>query len=603
MTCDKGSRAAKEGRLFAVDEDGQQHSIVTRRNVIPMLAGAGAAVAARAAFDVVNSPTVAAEFPDRALSHSAFPAFVVSPYYGGTLGDGDDQECIQRTLDAANAAGGGRVVIPPSVDGYVYTYSQLVVPRWVLLSGVGWHTFGASGTIARIQQLPGVNDDSIIFSDNGDSATSRPFIGPSGITDLAIVGAPGATGGHGISFRVPNGRTGLVQDMTTLERLVLRGFSGSGIYSRGGSPLRLDYITTLWNGRYGIEVEDTHVDMDNGSVHQLSMTHISGDGNMGGIADGGGGTVSLKGLMAQKAAVSLFDIKSEYRIRPTTDSGDGSVMGNFHAILIEDCACPITVTGVEHIATGSQSRKPGNAVQVKGPGRPDLLWQSVTVRDDVPSQTVGGAPYRVFDEVLARGSNAPHGVLGPSSESYKPDQMATQVDTDRRDELAVGESTLSRRAVATGDAALTPGTLQLTYFTARKTEIISRVRTCSGSVASDDSTMCRVAVYEVDEAEDLTLVAATENDDSQWSAVDTTYATAFSASFTKRRGARYAVGALVAGGAAGPNLLGQIQLLRDEAAEKPRLCGALAGQIDLPTNIAAGSVADSAIQIYAALVP
>nr|ABP47224.1 hypothetical protein Mflv_4756 [Mycolicibacterium gilvum PYR-GCK] len=485
----------------------------------------------------------------------------------------------------------------------MYTYSQLVVPRWVLLSGVGWHTFGASGTIARIRQLPGVNDDSIIFSDNGETTSNRPFIGPFGITDLAIVATPGASAGHGISFRVPDGRSGLAQDMTTLERLVLRGFPGSGIYVRGGSPLRLDYITTLWNGRFGIEVEDTHVDTDNGSVHQLSMKHISGDGNMGGVADGGGSTVSLKGLMAHKAAVSLLDIKSEYRVRPIGDSGDGSAMGNYHAVVIEDCACPIAATGVEHIATGSQTRKPGNAIQVKGPKRPDLLWQSVTVRDDHPSQTVGGAPYRVFDEVLSRGSSAPHGVLGVSIESYTPDQIATQVDTSRRDDLAIGESTLSRRVVTDAGVALTPGTLYLTYFTAMKSEAITLVRTCSGSVTAAEATLCRIAVYEVDDKDDLTLVGATENDPSLWSAADTAYGLAFAESFTKRRGVRYAVGLLVAGASVGPTILGQSHILQDEAAQKPRLSGALPGSTDLPADIMAESVAPTSVQVYAALTP
>lgn len=586
-----------------MSQPGRKTSVFSRRVALPLLAGAGAAVTARAAFDAVDPPTVATAAGDWALARSAFPVFVVSPYYGGKLGSGDDQTCIQNTLDAANAAGGGQVVLPPRADEYVYSYSQLTVPRWVSFTGVAWHTFGASGAISRMRQLPGVNDDSIVFSDNGDSDTSRPFVGPFGISDLAIRAASGATAGHGINIRVPDGRIGLVQDMTTLERLVLRGFPGSGVFARSGSPLRLDYITTLWNGRYGVEIEDTHVDVENGSIHQVAMKHISGDGNMGGVADGGGATVYLKGLLAHKAAVSIFDIKSEYRTRPETDSGDGAVMGNSSALVIEDCACPITVIGVEHIATGSQTRKPGNAIQIKGPSRPDLLWQSVTVRDDHPSQTVGSAPYRVFDEVLARGSSAPHGALGPSSESYSIDQIATQVDTGRRDELAIGESTLPRRQVASAGATLPAGSLSLTYFTAQKTETVNQVRTCTGSAAAVDATLCRIGIYEVDVSNNLTLVASTENDTALWSEIGVTYSNVLMSSFTKKRGVRYAVGELIVGATSTPDLLGQTQLVGDEAAQSPRLSGLVVDQADLPTDIPAELISGTAVQVYAVLVP
>lgn len=547
------------------------HPAITRRAMIPTLAvGAVAAVGAIGACESIAALEESEAKPERlAVSY-----FIVSPYYGGTLGNGDDQTCIQRTLDAANAAGGGRVVLPSRPDGYVYRYSQLVVPRWVAFTSVGWHTFGASGSIARMQQLPGVNDDSIVFSDNGDSSP-RPFIGPFGLADLAIRAAPGATAGHGISFRTSDGRIGLVQDMTTIERLLIRGFPGSGIYACSGSPLRLDYVTTLWTGRYGVEVQDTRVDSNNGTVHQLTMEHISGDGNMGGVPDRGGATVFLKGLMAKKASVSLFDIKSEYRVRPTTDSGDGAAMGNFHAVVIEDCRCPITVLGVEHIATGSQTRKPGNAIQVKGNARPDLMWHSVTVRNDHPSQTVGSEPCLVFDETQARGSNAPHGLLGDSVESYKPDQIATQVDTGRSEELASGESILPRRAVTSGEATLTPGALCLTYFTAAKTEEIGQVRTCTGPEAADGASLCRIGVYEVDNIGNLTLVASTANDTSLWSASNTTSGSAFINSFQKKRGVRYALGCLIVGASKSVGVIGLASLHRDEAAESPRLCGSL----------------------------
>lgn len=568
---------------------------------MPTLAiGAAGAVAGCHTTGAVDEVNTSAEV---ALSRSSFPAFVVSTYFGGSLGMDNDQECIQSTLNAANSAGGGLVVLPPRSDGYVYKYEQLVMPRWVRLSGVAWHTFGANGSVARLQQLTGVNDDSIIFSDNDDSATTRPWVGPFGITDVVLRGASGATAGHAISFRVPDGRIGLMQDASTVERVVVRGFAGSGVFNRGGSPVYFNDIAVSNCGRYGVEIEDTHVDMLAGSIHHLVMSRISGDANMGGVADGGGATVYLKGLQAKKTAVLLLGVKSEYRIRLESDSGDGTVMGNFHALIADDCACPITVSGIEHIATGSQTRKPGNAIQVRGLHRPDLLWQSVTVRDDHPSQVVGAPPYRVFDEVLGRGSAAPHGALGPSIESYEPDQLATQIDTERRDELTTGEGTLARRAVTDTVATLFTGTIWLTYFTARKTEAVTQVRTCSGSTAASEATLCRIGVYEVDNLGKLTLIASTANDTSLWSATSTTYASPFTSSFLKRRGITYAVGALVVEAGTAPDLLGQAQMLQDEASQPPRLCGAINDQTDLPTEVAPEAVGFSMIQVYAALVP
>lgn len=575
--------------------------VLTRRAVVPALAIGAVGVAG--ACDAKRPEAASDDAPEkRGTEQSAFPFLVVSTRYGGTLGDGDDQQCIQNTLDAANAEGGGIVVLPPRPDGYVYRYSQLVIPRWVHFRGSGWYSFGADASQGRLQQLPGINDDSIVFSDSGDDSV-RPFAGPFGLTDIVLRGAPGSTSGHAISLRTSDGRIAGLQDLTSIERIQIRGFAGSGVYVRKGSPVRLRDITTLWNGGFGVEVEDTGVDVSTGSVHEVTLETISGDGNMGYQPDGGGATVVLKHLSARRASVVLRTIKSEYRIRPSEDSGDDTSMGNFNAVVIENCACPVTVIGVMHIASGPQNRRPGNAIQIKGPARPDLVWLSVAVRDDHPTQTVGNMPYRVFDEAVARGSAAPHGALGASTDLFEADHLAAQIDTERRDELATGESILPRRSITSSSATLVAGALRLTFFTARKTEEVTRVRTYSGPVPAEGATLHRIGVYEVDSSDNLKLLAATENDTSLWTEANAKYDSAFESGFSKKRGARYAVGALVVGAATPPDLLGQSQLHQDEGAQPPRLCASLDGQSDLPAEIQADSLSPSPVQVYAALIP
>jgi hypothetical protein len=516
--------------------------------------------------------------------------FIVGSKYGTTLkpwGVGDDTVAIQNAVDAAAQAGGGRVIIP-FTGAYVPKASQIILPKWVHLSGASWNSFGASGNVGRLQQLSGVNADFITFNDNGDTAT-RPFIGPQSITDLVIRGASGATAGHGISFRTPDGRTALIQDFSTFQRINARGFAGSGLYIKGGSPIIIEDVGTLWNGGYGIEIIDPWVDTNNYSVHHLVLSKISGDGNMGYLSDAGGATVYLKGQTASYGT-TMRGIKSEYRIRPTSDSGDGVIMGNAYAVILEDCASQIDITGVTQIATGSQTRKPKADILVKGTIRPNLTWSAVGNRANHPLQTIGTAAPAVEDAVNNELHFESYGALGP----LKDASVAG---------LTAGESTMRRREITSTGATQTAGTLRLTYFTAERTETITKVRTCSGSTAAIGTTLARVGIYEVAANGDLTLVASSANDTALWSAASTRYSKTLTAPFVKKWNQRYAVGTLVVGATTAPNLQGQTNLLAAECAEPPRLCGSVTAQTDLPATVTAASISDTTIQVYAALAP
>jgi hypothetical protein len=676
--------------------------------------------------------------------------------------------------------------------------------------------------------------------------------------------------------------------MMTFERIAASGFVGSTIRVAKGVPIVLSDIDGKSNGRYTVEIFEH-------GVQQVLLRNITGDGNMGGVADAGGAVVlldSLKETATTSPVVSIFGIKSEYAIRAVGKGGNGTVMGCFNALQIKDCTCPITVTGINHLATGSQTRKPGSAIEIIGPGRPNLVWQSVVVRN-LSAQTSGSAPYRVYDEVLSKGFNTPSGTVGPlgttlqfpdlgyiadsnGNEMLQFDQTATPVnflrvqnantgarptiyadgddtnvdidlvgkgtgtvrigglsvttntgtvnltnktmsgasntfssisadstvdgttnhvftaaddtkltgiatgatanssdatllaranhtgtqtsstisdfteaaqdavnallagasgvtlsyddaantltiigggaagldaeavrdaigvamvgaglisvtvndgadtitisttatanDTDANlkaranhtgtqsadtltdgttnkaflatertkltgiataatanssdatllarashtgtqlvstisdfdafanpDMLTVGESTFPRRFVF-ANTTLTSGILRLTYFTALKTETVTQIRTPSGTTAAATPTLCRVGVYSIDGSGNLTLIASIANDTTLWAATNTNYTRSLSASFSKVRGTRYAVGALFVGTTA-PTVPGVTGGVAAENTIAPRMAAGISSQTDLPSSITVGSLSDATQQPYIVLLP
>jgi len=169
-------------------------------------------------------------------------------------------------------------------------------------------------------------------------------------------------------------------------------------------------------------------------------------------------------------------------------------------------------------------------------------------------------------------------------------------------DLTSGENTISRREINTNGAALSNGQLRLTYFTAKRTELVASVRVIVNT-AQVGATLARIGVYEVnDSTGGLTLVASTANDTALWSSTGP-ITKALSASFTKTRGKRYAVGLLVVGTSTAPQFSGSAAINSTEAAEPPRQTGVLLTQTDLTTPISNASLTASGSQFYAALVP
>lgn len=164
-----------------------------------------------------------------------------------------------------------------------------------------------------------------------------------------------------------------------------------------------------------------------------------------------------------------------------------------------------------------------------------------------------------------------------------------------------GEEVLPRLDVIGAETINASGTVHLTYFTARKTESVTKIRMLTDATAATGVTLARMGVYSVDGAGNLTLLAACASDTTLFNAIYSPFQRNLTAPFAKVKGTRYAVAVIVVG-AGMPNLTG-LTCSGADASLPPRLCGILPGQTDLPANIAAGSVVEDYRLMQATFAP
>ena len=197
---------------------------------------------------------------------------------------------------------------------------------------------------------------------------------------------------------------------------------------------------------------------------------------------------------------------------------------------------------------------------------------------------------------------APSGALGtPTSGTLTNCDGLPASGVIDPDDLTTGESTLPRRIVFSSAVTGGNSVLRLTYFTAKKTETITQVRTITGTTAGVTPTLCRIGIYSVAGNGNLTLEASTANDTALWVAANTAYTKSLSASFTKTKGQRYAVALLVVGAATAPTFYGNA-LSGSEMAFGPRLSG-FSNQTDLVSSLTEASISASGSNHYVVLLP
>ena len=170
--------------------------------------------------------------------------------------------------------------------------------------------------------------------------------------------------------------------------------------------------------------------------------------------------------------------------------------------------------------------------------------------------------------------------------------------------IVTGESTIPRLDATDGTISLTSGSMRLTYFTATKSETCNTVRVFTGGTAAGATpTLVRVGVYSVASDGSLTLVASTASSTSLFASAATVYARTLTASFDKIAGQRYALGILVVTAAAAPTTYGAAPLIGSEMAITPRLAAVVSGLTDIPSTVATGGVTDSNRVFYAVVLP
>jgi len=167
--------------------------------------------------------------------------------------------------------------------------------------------------------------------------------------------------------------------------------------------------------------------------------------------------------------------------------------------------------------------------------------------------------------------------------------------------ITTGEEILPRLNVPGAQQLAASGTLHLTYFTARKTEAITKIRMLSDGTAATGTTLARMGIYSVDGGGNLTLVASCANDATLFSGTYTPYQKTLTATFNKVKGTRYAIGVLVVG--AGMPAITGTTCAGADASLAPRLCGIVTGQANLPASVTAATVAEDYRIFQATIAP
>ncbi len=167
-----------------------------------------------------------------------------------------------------------------------------------------------------------------------------------------------------------------------------------------------------------------------------------------------------------------------------------------------------------------------------------------------------------------------------------------------------GETTLPpAQCIAAGGGSLSTGNFRLVYFTAAKTESITKISTWAATAAAATPTLCRIGIYTIDGSGNLTLVASTTNDTAMWSSNGVEYEKTLDVGFSKVAGTRYAVGSLCVTAASAPALAGMQSSNPLINAIAPRLAGTVGSQTDLPASVAVGSIGNTAIRPFFWLKP
>ena len=167
-----------------------------------------------------------------------------------------------------------------------------------------------------------------------------------------------------------------------------------------------------------------------------------------------------------------------------------------------------------------------------------------------------------------------------------------------------GIETFARETCTSDAIASVSGQLSLNYFTAYASMTVTQLRSYTGSTAAGATpTLCKMGLYQVNSDNSLTLLAATANDTTLWSAPFTAYTKALTGSVNVVKGQRYAFALLITTAAALPTWTGRTISAMAGGVMTPRLYGQVGSQTDIPASVASASITNGTANRYGILLP
>lgn len=294
----------------------------------------------------------------------------------------------------------------------------------------------------------------------------------------------------------------------------------------------------------------------------------------------------------------------EYLINYSTSSyasfsGVISPTGNFTSSLFVN-SIPVSISG--HTHSSSNITNFSSSVSGLLPVKNIVAGTNVSVSSSDGTYTISST----LDTISA--NNITLGTLPDerlSNNVTRNDNLrwAMQANTNSIDWLPRGHGTI-------GNASISSGQLVLAFFTAPYNMTATRLTFVTGGTATAALSLCRFALFTVDETITdsvtattpvVTMVARTANDTTIGNTIQTIYTRTFSSaggypdSYNLVAGTRYAVGIIVVGTTTGTWQAGTVTT-GAHMRLPPMAAGVIGGQSDIPT--AATSVSTGSFMLY-----
>jgi hypothetical protein len=283
----------------------------------------------------------------------------------GAKGDGitDDTTAIQKWLDVSAAANK-----PAIANNGNYLVETIYIPYGIDMRGSG---FLEASNLEKTTFTQKTTND--VFRLNGNLNTGFYwFFGK--LSNFRIYGNTASTTGIGLHCMDASNNKVLLQDVTVIEDLVVRGMGSDGICNYGAMPAIFNRLKLLFNNGAGIHF--VHYDQFLG----VALHNISGDGNS---------YLLQFDSLTETDNVSIVNLKSENR----TDPSHGNTDKQFNAIYFNNCAGTYNIDGANHISsvlTAGSPTKPGALILIAGANKPHITWRGVNTK--VVSGSAGTDP-------------------------------------------------------------------------------------------------------------------------------------------------------------------------------------------------------------------